>query len=53
MIAISDDGRGGADAGDGSGLRGLRDRVEALGGRFMVESPPGEGTSIEVEIPCE
>jgi signal transduction histidine kinase len=53
VIAISDDGRGGADAGHGSGLRGLRDRVEALGGRFVVESPPGLGTSIEVEIPCE
>ena len=53
VIAISDDGRGGADAGRGSGLRGLRDRVEALGGRFVVVSPPGLGTSIEVEIPCE
>ena len=53
LIAVSDDGRGGADAGHGSGLRGLRDRVEALGGRFMVESPPGLGTSVEVEIPCE
>ena len=52
-IAISDDGRGGADASVGSGLRGLRDRVEALGGRFVVESLPGEGTHIEVEIPCE
>ena len=53
LIAISDDGRGGADASVGSGLRGLRDRVEALGGRFVVESPPGEGTNIQVEIPCE
>jgi len=53
LIAISDDGRGGADASVGSGLRGLRDRVEALGGRLVVESPLGEGTNIEVEIPCE
>jgi signal transduction histidine kinase len=51
-IAVSDDGRGGADAGAGSGLRGLRDRVEALGGRFALDSPAGAGTSIEVEIPC-
>jgi signal transduction histidine kinase len=53
VIAISDDGRGGADAGHGSGLRGLRDRVEALGGRFGLESPLGEGTAIRAEIPCE
>jgi signal transduction histidine kinase len=52
LIAISDDGRGGADASVGTGLRGLRDRVEALGGRFAVESPPGQGTSVVVEIPC-
>jgi signal transduction histidine kinase len=51
-IAITDDGRGGADAGAGSGLRGLRDRVEALGGVFALASPAGGGTSIEVEIPC-
>jgi len=53
VITISDDGRGGADARGGSGLRGLRDRVEALGGRFALASPAGKGTSIEVEIPCE
>jgi signal transduction histidine kinase len=51
-IAVSDDGRGGADAWAGSGLRGLRDRVEALGGRFALDSPAGAGTSIAVEIPC-
>jgi len=53
VIAIFDDGRGGADTSQGSGLRGLRDRVEALGGRFVVESPVGEGTVIRAEIPCE
>ena len=53
LIAISDDGRGGADAGRGSGLRGLRDRVEALGGRFTLESGLGSGTVIRAEIPCE
>lgn len=51
-ITVSDDGRGGADAGAGSGLRGLRDRVEALGGRFALDSPAGAGTTIEVRIPC-
>jgi signal transduction histidine kinase len=53
LIAVSDNGRGGADAGQGSGLRGLRDRVEALGGRFALESPVGEGTVIRADIPCE
>lgn len=52
LIAISDDGRGGADTRGGSGLRGLRDRVEALGGHLALESPAGAGTRIEVEIPC-
>ena len=44
---------GGADAGSGSGLRGLVDRVEAVGGRLHVVSPPGEGTAIRAELPCE
>jgi signal transduction histidine kinase len=42
---------GGADANRGSGLTGLRDRIEALGGRIKIESPSGSGTRIEVEIP--
>ncbi|MBD0290993.1 MAG: sensor histidine kinase [Thermoleophilia bacterium] len=50
-IAVADDGRGGADA-DGSGLRGLADRVEALGGRLVVASPAGAGTTVSAEIPC-
>lgn len=53
VVAISDDGRGGAEVGRGSGLRGLRDRVEALGGRLGLDSPLGQGTAIRVEIPCE
>jgi PAS domain S-box-containing protein len=48
---VRDDGVGGAAATDGSGLVGLEDRVEALGGRFTLESPPGEGTKIAIELP--
>lgn len=50
-LTISDDGRGGADPGDGSGLTGLADRVEAIGGTFGVQSPPGTGTTIRVSLP--
>ena len=49
--ARRDDGRGGADPARGSGLRGLADRVEALGGTLSVESPPGAGTRLEAELP--
>jgi signal transduction histidine kinase len=52
VIEIVDDGVGGAAADGGSGLRGLADRVEAQGGRLMVESVPGNGTRIVGEIPC-
>ena len=52
VLEVSDDGIGGAAAGGGSGLRGLADRVEALGGRLLVSSPPGRGTSVRAEIPC-
>ena len=51
VAAISDNGVGGADPVRGSGLRGLADRVEAVGGRLRVESAPGAGTRIEAEIP--
>jgi signal transduction histidine kinase len=51
VLSIRDDGAGGADASRGSGLTGLRDRIEALGGTFRIESPTGSGTVIEVEIP--
>src|SRR5919112_2633239 len=47
----SDDGVGGADTRGGSGLRGLEDRVEALGGRLHVRSLPGEGTSVRADLP--
>jgi GAF domain-containing protein len=52
-LRIQDDGVGGADPARGSGLIGLADRVEALGGRIEIESPPGEGTSLYVELPVE
>jgi signal transduction histidine kinase len=50
-VLVEDDGVGGADAGRGSGLRGLADRVEALTGRLRVESPPGGGTRVEAVLP--
>jgi signal transduction histidine kinase len=52
VLEIADDGIGGAAAGGGTGLRGLADRVEALGGRLTVSSPPGRGTAVRAEIPC-
>lgn len=51
VLEIGDDGEGGADA-NGSGLRGLRDRVEALDGSLAVESEPGEGTVLRAVFPC-
>ena len=51
-LTVSDDGVGGADAAHGTGLRGLADRVEALGGHLYVDSPPGRGTRVRAEIPC-
>jgi signal transduction histidine kinase len=50
-LSIRDDGIGGADPTRGSGLVGLRDRVEALGGTITVASSPGEGTSVVARIP--
>jgi signal transduction histidine kinase len=52
LVEISDDGIGGADTERGSGLRGLADRVEALGGRLRVWSPAGGGTRVQAVIPC-
>jgi signal transduction histidine kinase len=49
-VTITDDGRGGADP-TGGGLRGLTDRIEALGGRLEVDSPEGGGTRLEATIP--
>ena len=51
-ITIADNGRGGADPDKGTGLRGLRDRIAALDGRFSLVSPVGGGTTLTVEIPC-
>jgi signal transduction histidine kinase len=48
---VADDGVGGAVAGNGSGLIGLHDRMEALGGRVALNSPQGRGTSISIELP--
>ena len=50
-LLIQDDGAGGADADNGSGLVGLRDRVETLGGTIEISSPPGSGTSLRATIP--
>ena len=52
LVEVVDDGIGGADTERGSGLRGLADRVEALGGRLRVWSPIGGGTRVMGEIPC-
>jgi Histidine kinase-, DNA gyrase B-, and HSP90-like ATPase len=50
-VEVADDGAGGADPAGGSGLRGLADRVEALGGRLGLDSPPGHGTRITAQLP--
>jgi signal transduction histidine kinase len=50
-LVIRDDGVGGADLGEGSGLVGLQDRIEALGGTITIESPAGKGTCIAVTLP--
>jgi signal transduction histidine kinase len=51
LLSVSDDGIGGADPGRGSGLVGLRDRVEALGGSLEIKSKAGEGTSLAATLP--
>ena len=51
-LEIADDGVGGADATRGSGLSGIADRVAALDGTIDIDSPPGGGTRVRVEIPC-
>jgi signal transduction histidine kinase len=50
-LCVRDDGVGGADPIRGSGLVGLKDRVEALGGAITIQSPPGSGTALRVELP--
>jgi signal transduction histidine kinase len=51
VVEVADDGVGGADPGRGSGLRGLADRVSALDGRMVIDSPAGAGTRLRAEIP--
>ena len=51
-VTVSDEGPGGADPA-GSGLSGLRNRVESVDGTLAIESPPGGGTKITAELPCE
>jgi signal transduction histidine kinase/putative methionine-R-sulfoxide reductase with GAF domain len=52
-VRVRDDGRGGADTTRGSGIVGLTDRVEALGGRLRLHSPAGAGTTLEVDLPLD
>jgi signal transduction histidine kinase len=52
-LAVTDDGVGGADPDQGSGLVGLRDRIEAVGGHIEIASPPGGGTSLVVAMPVQ
>ena len=52
-VGVRDDGIGGADATAGSGIAGLEDRVRALNGTFRIHSPPGQGTTLDVWLPCE
>jgi signal transduction histidine kinase len=53
VLSVRDDGVGGVDAASGSGIVGLNDRVEALGGSLRVESLPGEGTQIVAQLPLD
>jgi signal transduction histidine kinase len=53
VVAVTDNGIGGALPDAGSGLRGLADRVAAVGGSLRIDSPPGRGTRLEAEIPCQ
>jgi signal transduction histidine kinase len=52
VVRVEDDGVGGADPSGGTGLRGLVDRVAAVGGEMMVDSPPGRGTRLTVRLPA-
>jgi signal transduction histidine kinase len=51
-VSVADDGRGGADPERGTGLRGLADRVAAIGGRLTITSPAGQGTTVLAELPA-
>ena len=51
LVEVVDDGSGGADPASGTGLRGLADRIETLGGRLEIHSPPGAGTRVSARLP--
>jgi len=53
VVEVSDDGSGGADPANGSGLRGLKDRIAALDGELTVDSPPGAGTRVRAELAAD
>ena len=53
MLKVIDDGKGGALLDLGHGLLGMRDRATALGGTLTIPSRPGQGTTIEANLPCE
>ena len=53
VVTVADDGIGGADPAAGSGLRGLADRLAALGGRLQIVSPPASGTTLRAELPLQ
>jgi signal transduction histidine kinase len=53
VLSVRDDGRGGAQPSERSGLAGISDRVAALGGSVQITSPPGQGTEVVAELPCE
>jgi signal transduction histidine kinase len=52
-VSVRDDGRGGADPTRGSGLLGLKDRAEAIGGTMSLQSPRGAGTSLQIGLPLD
>ena len=52
-VGVDDEGRGGADLALGSGLLGLKDRAEAIGGTMSLQSARGRGTSLRVELPLD
>jgi signal transduction histidine kinase len=52
-LCVRDDGIGGADPLQGTGLVGLKDRIDALGGTFTLHSPPGAGTTVCCELPVQ
>jgi signal transduction histidine kinase len=53
LLKVTDDGRGGAHLDLGHGLLGMRDRASAIGGTLTIASPPGRGTTVEADLPCE